>query len=86
MHCEAVVLAQYSGFGSVFRCTHGFVHVQLGLTTLTLTEERYQRLVAMLTDSAANFELQRQGFTAMDGAEPDSAGPESPEANFPGFP
>ena len=49
------MLAQYEGFGSVALCAHHFVHVQLGFTTITLTETQYSRL----SDSAANFEFFR---------------------------
>ena len=66
MNTESGLLARYEGFGSVVCCPHGFVHVQLGLTTLTLTEAQYQRFVAMLTDSAANFEL--RGPSAVESA------------------
>ena len=59
MQCEPALLARYDGFGSVTRCGHGFVHVQLGQTTLTFSEDQYQRFVAMLADSAANAEMQR---------------------------
>ena len=59
MQCESALLAREDGFGSVTRCGHGLVHVQLGVTTLTLTDEQYQRFVAMLADSAARYELWR---------------------------
>lgn len=57
MYCEPALLARDNGFGSVTRCCHGLVHVQVGVTTLTLSETQYQRFVALLTDSAANFEM-----------------------------
>ena len=60
MHSEPSVLARQPGFGSVAVCGHGHVHVQLGLTTLTLTEAQYLRFVAMVNDSAATFEMERQ--------------------------
>lgn len=60
MHCEAGVLARQPGFGSIAACGHGFVHVQVGLTTLTLSEAQYLRFVAMVNDSAATFETGRQ--------------------------
>ena len=66
MNAETGLLARYEGFGSVACCPHRFVHVQLGLTTLTLTEAQYQRFVAMLADSAANFEL--RGPSALESA------------------
>ena len=60
MHCEPSVLSRQPGFGSVAVCGHGLVHVQLGLTTLTLSEAQYLRFVAMVNDSAASFEMERQ--------------------------
>lgn len=60
MHLQPSVLAREPGFGSVAVCRHRLVHVQLGLTTLTLTEAQYLRFVAMVTDSAATFEMERQ--------------------------
>lgn len=59
MHPNPTVLAQYEDFGSVTSCGHGCVHVQLGFAVLTLTEAQFHRLVAMLSDSAANFEFFR---------------------------
>lgn len=59
MHCESALLAREDGLGSVTRCGHGVVHVQLGLTTLTLTDGQCQRFVAMVTDSAASYEMWR---------------------------
>lgn len=63
MNGEAALLARDDGFGAVALCSHGCVHVQIGSITLTLTESQYQRLVAMLTDSAADFEMKRVGRT-----------------------
>lgn len=67
MNAESGLLARYDGSGSVTCCQHGFVHVQLGLTTLTLTHAQYQRFVAMLADSAASFDL-----LAASGVRPDN--------------
>lgn len=53
------VLAQSEGFGSVVLCAHQLVHVQVGFTTMTLTQTQYSRLVALLSDSAANLEFFR---------------------------
>ena len=63
MLSEPCVLAQDDGFGSVVSCSHGFLHVQYGSATLTLTESQYHRFVALLVDSAANFELRRHTAT-----------------------
>jgi len=70
MKHESAVLARHDGFGSVTRCSHGRVHVRLGVTTMTLTDEEYVRFVAMLNDSAAKYEsspsvqdeLERESF------------------------
>ena len=83
MSCEPALLARYDGFGSVARCGHGFVHVQLGLTTLTLSEAQYQRFVALLADSAANFEMQRHPGTELDSETYDRPGSESGDAEYP---
>ena len=55
------VLAQSEGFGSVFLCASQMFHVQVGFTSMTLTETQYSKLVALLSDSAANFEFFRHG-------------------------
>jgi len=47
MQLKPVVLARYDCFGSVTRCLHGCIHVQLGVTSLTLTEEQYLRFAAI---------------------------------------
>ena len=83
MHCESALLARYDGFGSVARCGHGFVHVQVGLTTLTLSEAQYQCLVAMLADSAANFESQRLSETELESEAYDPPASESGDGEYP---
>lgn len=83
MRCESALLAHYDGFGSVARCGHGFVHVQLGLTTLTLSEAQYQRFFALLADSAANFEMQRHSETELGSESYDHPGSESGDAESP---
>ncbi len=83
MHCKSALLAQYDGFGSVARCSHGFVHVQLGLTTLTLSEAQYQRFVALLADSAANFEMERHSGTELGSETYDQPGSENGDAEYP---
>ena len=76
MSSASGVLARYEGFGSVVSCSHGLVHVQLGLTTLTFTESQYHRFVAMLADSATNFEMRRRASP-----HPRSHGPGSVDAD-----
>ncbi len=66
MQDKTAVLARYEGTGSVVRCSHGCIHVQLGPVAISLTEENYLRFVAMLADSAANFELFRQAGGELD--------------------
>lgn len=84
MHFEPALLARYEGFGSVARCGHGFVHVQVGLTTLTLTEAQYQRVVALLmTDSAVNFERERLSETDLGSEAYDRQASESGDAEYP---
>lgn len=56
---QPAVLAQSEGFGSVALCAHQLVHVQVGFTTMTLTETQYSKLVALLSDSASNLEFFR---------------------------
>lgn len=68
MQHKPVVLARYDRFGSVTRCLHGCIHVQLGVTSLTLTEEQYLRFAAMINDSAANFEFFRHSQSEIDHA------------------
>ncbi len=60
---EARILANYDRFGSVMRCAHGCIHIQLGQISISLSEEQYLRLTAMITDSAASFEFFRDAVT-----------------------
>ena len=83
MHCESALLARYDGFGSVARCGHGFVHVQVGLTTLTFSEAQYQRFVALLADSAANLESERLSETDLGSEAYDRPASESGDAEYP---
>ncbi|MBI1353506.1 MAG: hypothetical protein GC160_04110 [Acidobacteria bacterium] len=63
MPLDQQVLAHYERFGSVTRCSHGCVHLQLGQMSLSLTAEQYLRFVAMVSESAANFEFFRSALT-----------------------
>jgi hypothetical protein len=60
---ESKILASYDRFGSVMRCQHGCVHIQLGQVSISLSEEQYLRLAAMINESAANFEFFREPVT-----------------------
>lgn len=79
MNGEPALLARDDGFGAVALCSHGCVHVQIGSITLTLTESQYQRFVAMLTDSAADFEMRRAGRTQ---AGDEDSGSRASEGDF----
>ena len=63
---ESTMFARRQRFGSVYRCLQGSVHVQLGVTTIALSDEQYLRFVAPANDSAANFELFRQAGGGID--------------------
>lgn len=60
MDNRMAVLARSQSAGAVSRCAHGCIHVRLGAVTVTLSEEQYLAFVAMIHESAANFELFRQ--------------------------
>ena len=60
MDNRVAVLARSQSVGAVSRCVHGCIHVRLGAVTVTLSEEQYFAFVAMINESAANFELFRQ--------------------------
>lgn len=58
MEGSGVCLAETAGLGSVYDCGRcGNVHVQVGPVTVTLCPQTYMEFVAMLSTSAANFEL-----------------------------
>ena len=68
MHAKPRLFARREGFGSVIRCAHGCIHLQLGGTTITLNDEQYLQLVAMVSDSAASYEFFRPD-SSEDGTE-----------------
>ena len=52
------LLAASDGFGQVYDCGHcGNIHLQVGNVSITLGPPAYMQLVAMISTSAANFEL-----------------------------
>jgi hypothetical protein len=58
MRPRGALLASIDGFGQVFDCGGcGNVHLQVGPVSLTLAPDAYMQLVAMVSTSAANFEL-----------------------------
>jgi len=65
MELRGNMLAVSEGFGQVYDCgSCGNVHVQMGPVSITLDPAAYMKLVAMISTSAANFELwleQRSG-------------------------
>lgn len=53
------VLACKPAIGAVSRCSHGCIHLQVGRVIISLMEDEYMVLVALINDSAANYELLR---------------------------
>jgi hypothetical protein len=53
------LLALKNGFGSVFRCGSGCLHLSVGRVAIAMNEDEYYELVDMINTSAANFELRR---------------------------
>jgi hypothetical protein len=51
------LLALKNGFGSVFRCGNGCLHLSVGRVAIAMNVEEYYELVDMINTSAANFEL-----------------------------
>lgn len=58
------LLALKNGFGSVFRCGNGCLHVSVGRVAIAMNVDEYYELVDMINTSAANFELHRGGLQA----------------------
>jgi hypothetical protein len=55
---SGVCLAATEGLGQVYDCgSCGNIHVQIGPVNLTLEPRAYMEFVALLSNSAANFEL-----------------------------
>ena len=71
---SAAYLARAEQFGAVTRCLHGCVHVQVGHAAWSFTEEQYFRFVALVNESASNYELHFGG--AFDRAPEADAGSE----------
>ncbi|MBS1874686.1 MAG: hypothetical protein JSU00_15835 [Acidobacteria bacterium] len=58
MTADGTVLASIKGLGAVYDCGGcGNIHLQVGPLTLALEPGAYMQLVALLSTSAANFEL-----------------------------
>ena len=58
MQLNGLCLALMDGFGHVYDCgSCGNIHLQVGPVSLTLAPPAYLQLVAMLSTSAANFEV-----------------------------
>jgi hypothetical protein len=63
------LLALKNGFGSIFRCGSGCLHLNVGRVAIAMNVEEYYELVDMINTSAANFELHRFGSEADSDAE-----------------
>ncbi len=58
MQSNGTQLAAVDGFGQIYDCgACGNIHVQVGPVSITLHPRSYMQLVAMVSTSAANFEL-----------------------------
>lgn len=58
MENHGTLLAATKGLGSVYDCGNcGNIHLQIGAVNVTLEPEAYMQLVAMISTSAANFEV-----------------------------
>jgi hypothetical protein len=53
------LLALKNGFGSVFRCGNGCLHLSVGRVAIAMNVDEYYELVDMINTSAANYELHR---------------------------
>ena len=54
-----IVLADSEGFGQVYDCECGCIHVVSGPVNLSFSPAGYMQFVEMLNRSAANFELRK---------------------------
>ena len=59
MEPQANILARNPAVGYVTQCPHGCIHIQVGHSSWSFTEEQYVSFVGLLNDSAAAFELRR---------------------------
>jgi hypothetical protein len=58
MESRGAVLAVMDGFGQVYDCgSCGNIHVQVGPVNITLEPKAYMQFVAMISTSAASFEV-----------------------------
>lgn len=58
MESYRTLLAATQGLGSIYDCGNcGNIHLQIGPVSITLEPEAYMQLVAMISTSAANFEI-----------------------------
>ena len=69
------LLASNKAVGMLSRCPRGCFHLQLGRTSVALTEQEYIELVAMVNESAANYELLRTGDLRLS-TEDEAGGPD----------
>jgi hypothetical protein len=67
MKKNGMCLASQDGFGQVYDCgSCGNIHVCVGPVSLSLSPPAYLDLVAMLSTSAANFEMWMERRKALD--------------------
>jgi len=59
MERPKAILAQHDGFGRIFECECGCIHLHLGPVSINLSVDGYVQLVDLVNTSAANFEIAR---------------------------
>jgi hypothetical protein len=65
------LLAFKNGFGSVYRCREGCIHVNVGRVAVAMSEEEYTQLVEMIHTSAANLDVHRRSANELAFPGPD---------------
>lgn len=67
------LFAHRDGFDSIYRCSQSCLHVQVGMTTFTLSDQQHLELVALVTDSATRYEPLRTSHSEVEEPSHDSA-------------
>jgi hypothetical protein len=65
MDRPTVTLAEHKGFGKIYQCECGSIHVQAGPVSITFSTAGYMQFVEMVHTSAANFETVRSELDAL---------------------
>jgi hypothetical protein len=60
MDKPTTILSSMDGFGLIYDCDCGAIHLQVGPVNLSLTHSGYMQLVDLVNTSAANFEALMQ--------------------------